>query len=482
MKRKIAVILAADIAGYSKLVAEDEEETLRRLAVFRSVFSELVNRFQGRIFNTAGDSVLAEFQSAVDAVRCAVDVQETLRARNHAYPASRHMKYRMGIAIGDIVERDGDLLGDGVNIAARLESIAAPGGICISRSVHEAVASKLTLKFTDAGMKQLKNIPDPVRTYMVSSDDPDDSAVSSPAAKPFWASQQVMTVGGAAVIAALLLLAFVGWPGADDPAAPETAPAVTSAEPAKGKTEPAAPATSAEAAPATETEEATQPPEAAPKSTTATETNPEPATTEPATEVAKTERTDWLTSRFVRPRQMKDCTEGSPSVAVAACRTLTTVEGMEDDERSQVRYRLGRALREEGDVDGALKEYDEAIRLKPTADAYIHRGVAYYDKKDAAKAEADYTEALRLDPKSAEAANNRAWLRYTTGDFDAALKDANQAIRLNGSLAYIWDTRAHIHEKLGNTNEAVRDFRKAIQLDPTQTAAQEGLTRLGASP
>ena len=119
MKRKIAAIFAADIAGYSRLVAEDEEETLRRLASYRSVTDDFIAKSGGRIFNTAGDAVLAEFPSAVEAVRCAIDIQESLRTRNMAYPASRQMSFRIGITIGDVVERDGDLLGDGVNIGTQ---------------------------------------------------------------------------------------------------------------------------------------------------------------------------------------------------------------------------------------------------------------------------------------------------------------------------------------------------------------------------
>jgi adenylate cyclase len=167
MKRKIAAILAADIAGYSRLVAEDEEETLRRLASYRSVTDDFIAKAGGRIFNTAGDAVLAEFPSAVEAVRCAIDIQESLRTRNMAYPPSRQMSFRIGITIGDVVERDGDLLGDGVNIAARLEGIAEIGGICISRAVHEQVANKLSVQFSDIGAQEVKNIPTPVHAYMV---------------------------------------------------------------------------------------------------------------------------------------------------------------------------------------------------------------------------------------------------------------------------------------------------------------------------
>ena len=167
MKRKIAAIFAADIAGYSRLVAEDEEETLRRLASYRSVTDDFIARYGGRIFNTAGDAVLAEFPSAVEAVRCAIDIQESPRTRNMAYPASRQMSFRIGITIGDVVERDGDLLGDGVNIAARLEGLAEVGGICVSRAVHEQVANKLSVQFADIGAQEVKNIPTPVQAYMV---------------------------------------------------------------------------------------------------------------------------------------------------------------------------------------------------------------------------------------------------------------------------------------------------------------------------
>jgi class 3 adenylate cyclase len=195
MKRKIAAIFAADIAGYSRLVAEDEEETLRRLASYRQVTDDFIARYGGRIFNTAGDAVLAEFPSAVEAVRCAIDIQESLRTRNMAYPTSRQMSFRIGITIGDVVERDGDLLGDGVNIAARLEGLAEVGGICISRAVHEQVANKLSVQFADIGAQEVKNIPNPVHAFMVAMRREDGTYATPqikkplsppPAANPNW--------------------------------------------------------------------------------------------------------------------------------------------------------------------------------------------------------------------------------------------------------------------------------------------------------
>ncbi len=185
MKRKIAAILAADVFGYSKLVAEDEEETLRRLASYRAVFEDFITRCNGRVFNTAGDAILAEFPSAVEAVRCAIDVQESLRTRNLAYPASRQMTFRIGISIGDVVERDGDLLGDGVNIAARLEGLAQPGGLCVSRAVYEQVSNKMSVQFADIGEQEVKNIPNPVHAYMLSlGGDAAATPKQAPARKP----------------------------------------------------------------------------------------------------------------------------------------------------------------------------------------------------------------------------------------------------------------------------------------------------------
>lgn len=167
MKRTIAAILAADVVGYSRMIAQDEEDTLRRLADHGAVYREHVRDFGGRVFNTAGDSILAEFPSAVEALRAAVAIQDALRLKNASHPPERRLAFRMGLTIGDVVAVDGDLLGDGVNIAARLESIADAGGICLSQSVYEAVANKVPVTFRDIGPQKLKNIPRPVHAYRV---------------------------------------------------------------------------------------------------------------------------------------------------------------------------------------------------------------------------------------------------------------------------------------------------------------------------
>ncbi|MCZ8185913.1 MAG: adenylate/guanylate cyclase domain-containing protein [Beijerinckiaceae bacterium] len=205
VKRKITAIMAADVAEYTRLISEDEEETLARLESYRTVFDDFVKRAGGRIFNTAGDGVMCEFPSAVEATRCAIDIQESLRTRNMAFPASRQMHFRIGISIGDVVERDGDLLGDGVNIAARLQSLAEPGSICVSRNVHEAVTNKISVPFRDLGSREVKNLPHPVHAFQIemgSRDKPANASVAKPMSRSERAGMPVGAfVAGAAALA-----------------------------------------------------------------------------------------------------------------------------------------------------------------------------------------------------------------------------------------------------------------------------------------
>jgi TolB-like protein/class 3 adenylate cyclase len=168
VERRLAAILAVDVAGYSRLMGADEEGTLAALrAVRRELGDPKIAEHRGRIVKTTGDGLLAEFASVVDAVRCAVEVQREMIARNAAAPAARRIEFRMGINVGDIIIEDGDIFGDGVNIAARLEALAEPGGICLSAAAHEQVRDRLDIAFDDLGEQQVKNITRPVRTYGV---------------------------------------------------------------------------------------------------------------------------------------------------------------------------------------------------------------------------------------------------------------------------------------------------------------------------
>ena len=167
VQRRLAAILAADVAGYSRLMGLDEVGTARTLREHRAVTDALVAKHGGRIVKTTGDGVLLEFPSVVDAVECAVAAQAVMAERNEGISQDRRMLYRIGINLGDILIEGDDILGDGVNIAARLEGIAEPGGICISSSAHDQVSGKVAVEFTDLGEQTLKNIARPIRAYAV---------------------------------------------------------------------------------------------------------------------------------------------------------------------------------------------------------------------------------------------------------------------------------------------------------------------------
>ncbi|MGH6726899.1 MAG: adenylate/guanylate cyclase domain-containing protein [Pseudolabrys sp.] len=172
VERRLAAILAADVAGYSRLMGNDEEGTLVALKAYRRELIEpKIAEHRGRIVKTTGDGALVEFASAVDATRCAVEIQHAMAECNATIPEDRRVEFRIGINVGDIIIDDGDIYGDGVNIAARVESLARPGAICLSDSAYQQVKGKLTLEVCDMGEQQLKNIAQPVRVYGVRPDE-----------------------------------------------------------------------------------------------------------------------------------------------------------------------------------------------------------------------------------------------------------------------------------------------------------------------
>ena len=168
-ERRLAAIFAADVEGYSRLMGADEVETLQALTQRRAILDGLISDHRGRIANTAGDSVLAEFGSAVDAVQCAVEAQAALAEANAGLSLDRHVNFRIGVHVGDVMVRGGDLFGDGVNIAARLQTLASAGGTCISGAAHDQVRKILPFAFADLGAQQVKNIEEPVRAFAVNT-------------------------------------------------------------------------------------------------------------------------------------------------------------------------------------------------------------------------------------------------------------------------------------------------------------------------
>jgi adenylate cyclase len=170
--RKLAAILVSDVVGYSRLASADEDRTLARLRGLRSdLMDPAIAAHRGRIVKRTGDGSIIEFRSAVDAVRCAIEVQSGLVERNAGLPPERRVEFRVGVHVGDVVEEtDGDLMGDSVNIAARLESVAEPGGVCMSEDAYRHVKSRLDLAVRDLGPIQLKNIAEPIRVYALDVD------------------------------------------------------------------------------------------------------------------------------------------------------------------------------------------------------------------------------------------------------------------------------------------------------------------------
>jgi adenylate cyclase len=207
VKRKLTTILAADVEGYSRLMSTDEEATLKTLKSYREIIDGLIGKHDGRIFGTGGDSVIAEFGSTVEAVRCAITIQEELRIENAELAEEQQMKFRIGVNVGDVMVEGDNLYGDGVNIAARLEGEAEAGGICISGSAFEQVKNKLSISFEDIGPQQVKNIAEPVPAFRVV---PGSVSVAATAATPS-STKRWRIPAIAAVLVVIIAVGGLAW-------------------------------------------------------------------------------------------------------------------------------------------------------------------------------------------------------------------------------------------------------------------------------
>jgi len=219
--RKLAAILVSDVVGYSRLAGADEDRTLARLRGLRSdLIDPAIAAHHGRTVKRTGDGSIIEFRSVVDAVRCAIEVQDGLIERNAGVPEDRRIEFRVGIHVGDVVEEsDGDLMGDGVNIAARLEGIAKPGAICLSEDAYRQVSGRLDMEVTDLGQTELKNIERPIRVYSLQVGVPAKAKPAGPAARKRRSALSLLAVGYAAL---LIVIAGGAWYffGANRPATP----------------------------------------------------------------------------------------------------------------------------------------------------------------------------------------------------------------------------------------------------------------------
>ncbi len=216
-KRKLAAILSADVKGYSRLMGEDEKGTLRTLNVYKEMMSDLIQHHHGRVVDAPGDNVLAEFASVVDAVECAVEIQKDLKNKNTELPENRRMEFRVGINLGDVIEEEGKIFGDGVNIAARVQSLADGGGICISGTAFDQVENKLGLVFEYLGEQTVKNIAKPVRVYRakIEPGEPSQVRVKAKVEGKNW-KYVVIAAAVVVIIAAAALWQFV-WRSSTSP-------------------------------------------------------------------------------------------------------------------------------------------------------------------------------------------------------------------------------------------------------------------------
>ena len=208
-KRKLAAILSADVEGYSLLMDDDEEATVRTLTSYRTAITDLAQQFRGRVVDTPGDNILAEFTSVVDAVNCAVEIQRELAERNAELPYNRKMEFRIGVNLGDVIEEEGRIYGDGINIAARVESLSDAGGICISGRAYDQVENKLGLEYEDLGEHQVKNITRPIRIYRVLSFPGEASHRVVQAKETLGRKWRKIALSSAVVIVVVIVLGWV---------------------------------------------------------------------------------------------------------------------------------------------------------------------------------------------------------------------------------------------------------------------------------
>jgi class 3 adenylate cyclase len=423
--RKLAAILAADIAGYSALMGGDEEATVRKLRRVQDAVLPLIERFGGRTIDTAGDGVLAEFPSAVRAVEGAAAIQTRMEALNAEHDPP--MLFRIGVNVGDVIYDGQRLYGDGINIAARLQAIAEPGGICISNKVYEEVRDKVGLCFRDIGEQKLKNIARPIRAFSVLGIAATVPAATPPGKKRWPTALPKRLDAWAAAIACIGVVGYLGSGGwnvwktpSKDPnrqahtvEAPQSvaSPLVEAFNSANSVVTKAAPNPVAAASVASKPVEAAPSPQLARTETGAAEhtIGPNPAPGYSAADVARTELLDRLIDR-------------------------------DPNDRS----------------------------------ALLERGSLRIQHREFALALADFERLLRLNPEDLLARNNRCWTRALMNQLAEALADCNEVLRRDPNFVDALDSRGFVHLKRGELRAAIADYTTALKLDAKHSSALYG--------
>jgi class 3 adenylate cyclase/tetratricopeptide (TPR) repeat protein len=464
VKRKLTAILSADVKGYSRLMGQDEERTVRTLNAYRGIMRSLIQQHRGRVVDTPGDNLLAEFASVVDAVQCAVEIQQVLRAKNAVLPENRRMEFRIGINLGDVIEEGDSIYGNGVNIASRLEGLAEAGGICISGSAYEQIEDKLPLRYDYLGEHQVKNIAKPVRVYRAQIE---PEAATEKKVKPRqWQRVAVSLVVSVVVVTAVIMI----WKFYISPA-PQ--PEIASKEKIT--------------APLPEKPLATFPPSA--------EVVPKEKVTPPSLKKAlkpavppapKVEVADEKSMDSIRKtqEQSKDLEEMRKKTeeALKEIEKLKKEIGKGEGEKvSQEKYarainkldavdwfKKGYALRyRDKNNQEAMKAFDKAIEIDPNfAKAYAGRAAIYNEREQHQQALRESEQAIKLDPNHPWGFHTRGWAYIGLLNYQKAIEDLNKAIELDPNYAYAYGNRSWAYFMLKKYPQSLDDANKAIEINP----------------
>jgi len=522
-KRKLTAILSADAVEYSRLMGEDEEATVRILTAYREVLSTLIQQHNGHVLDSPGDNLLAEFVSVVDAVQCAVAIQKEINARNDELPENRRMQFRIGINLGDVIQEEGQIYGDGVNIAARLEGLAEPGGICISKTAFDHIETKLPYGYEFLGDQTVKNIPKPVGAYRVLME-PRVTVAKKPKEKksvPMWRTPILV---GAIAVLMLAVAAGIRQFYMQRPVA-EPASVEKMAYPLPDKPSIAVlPFVNMSEDPKQEyfcdglTEEIITALSNVPKLLIIAHNSvfSYKSKSVKVNQVAEELGVRYVLEGSIRKAeneiritaQLIDALSGHPLWAERYDRNLSEIFAVQDDITKniitalQVKLTEGEQVRAAAKGTNSLEAYikylqaidkisqfnvesnalgkqlaQEAITLDPQyAMAYIalHRshlmdvwlGTSKSPKQSIAKAMELTQKAIELDETYAEAHGHLGFLYSMIGQHDKAVAKGEQAVALNPNSAYAHMILGHTLRFAGRHQEAIPEYKKAIRLNP----------------
>jgi class 3 adenylate cyclase len=464
--RRLTAILAADIAGYSALMSANEIETVSSLKGHQSVVLPMVAGFEGRIIDTAGDGILAEFPSVLNAAKCAVSIQEVMKERNAAVPPDRRMQFRIGINQGDVLFDEHRIFGDGINIAARLEGLCDPGDICISGKVYDEIRERFEVQYEDIGPQKLKNIANPIRVYKIrvagaakkpvqGQVAPHAASVSMPPLSNSPSVQRNVWIATAA-IAILLIGAGAAWwtlPLGQSSERPETIrqPVVASA-PATSTEQSFRPSGGrAEADAGRENIQLVSPDPEPPVPSTATKSiaSLEPAPPAAATAPPQRVETDAASGKFIVAAVPNEAARpvSPPPLAIPPQPLPPTNVAKPENKPADSSWDVA-ALARQGQQSAKDNDYS--------------RAKLYFD------------EILRIQPKNVEALNNRCWVSAILGDLTSALKDCDTALQLRPNYIDAFDSRGFVKLKSGAPRDAIDDYDAALRLQSQKASSLYG--------